>query len=94
MTMKRSVSTKDNIKKKPKLTVEDTLDYTKSLTSEDVDVIEIGDEPELNNAEIPEKIKSAKKAQASKKKELKTDKENQLLKNAKGKPNSTNGIFY
>lgn len=93
--MKRSLSTKENRKKKfPKLDIENTKDYTKSLTSENVETIDIDDEDtELNNAEIPEKIKSAKKAQASKKKILKTDKENKLSKKTKAKPNTTKGIY-
>lgn len=92
MTMKRSLSTKENRKKKiSKLDTENTEDYTKSLTFKNVDTIDIDDEDtELNNAIIPEQIKSAKKAQASKKKVLK---ENKLSKNTKAKPNTTKGIY-
>lgn len=89
MKMKRNSSSKDNIKKKvPKLDTEETADYTKLLTSEDSEIIESGNEQELDISDKPEKIKSAKKSQAIKKKVLKTDKENGLKK-TKGKPTKT-----
>lgn len=95
MTMKRSSNKDVNIKKKlPKLdTKDDEVDYTKSLTAEDVVEIESGNEEELNDVNKPEKIKSAKKALAIKKKAPKTDKENNVSKKTKGKPNNTNGMY-
>jgi len=95
MKMKRNSSTKDNIKKKvPKLDTEETADYTKLLTSEENEIIESGNEQELDISDKPEKIKSAKKSQAIKKKVLKTDKENGLKK-TKGKPTKTlTGIHF
>lgn len=94
--IKRSSSAKDSIKKKVKPESKNTKDYTKLLTSEDVETIESGDEQQLKTTDKPEKIKSAKKAQTSNKKTLKVDKENGLLKKAKGKPkeNTTNGKYF
>lgn len=98
MTMKRNSSKDVNIKKKlPKLdTEDDAIDYTKSLTADDVEEIESGNEEKLDDVNKPEKIKAAKKAQVIKKKAPKTDKENNVSKKTKGKPNNTNGmyIFY
>lgn len=90
--MKRTSSTKNSIKKKPKiLNTEDSIDYTKSLTSEDAETVESGFE-ELDIAENPGKIKSEKKkTQAIKKPVLKSEKENKASKKTKGKSNTTNG---
>lgn len=92
MTMKRSSSENANVKKKfPKLdTEDDTVDYTKSLTAEDVEDIVSDNEEKLDDVNKPEKIKAAKKAQAIKKK---TDKENKISKKTKGKLNNTNGMY-
>lgn len=108
MTLKRVSSVKGNLKKKLKsdIQTEETIDYTKSLTSDDVDMIGSGDELEL--AEKPDKIKAAKKTKASKPslvpdlKKNNTKGKNKLPENsgeiketkkAKGKPNATNGKF-
>lgn len=90
MAIKRSSSAKENIKKKTKLDSEVT-DYTTLLTSEDPITIESGDE--FDDAEKPEKIKSAKKVQSTKKKMPKNDVENKVSKKTKGKPNTSNGKF-
>lgn len=92
MIKKRNSSNENNIKKKlKKVNLEDTIDYTKSLTSEDVETIDSINEQELDNIDIPEKIKSAKKAQGIKKKVPKNDKENNASKKTKGKPDTTSG---
>jgi len=95
MTMKRSSSTKTNLKKKiPKLnTKDDVADYTKLLTTEDIKTIETGDEQELDNAEKPKKIKSTKKVQGIKKKGPKTNKENKTSKRSDGKTGMFNIIL-
>lgn len=95
MTMKRSSSKQVNIKKKlPKLdTKDDTVDYTKSLTSENVEEIESDYEEKLDDSKKPEKIKAAKKVEVIKKKGPKTEKENNLSKKTKGKPNASNGLY-
>lgn len=95
--MKRTSSSKSVVKPKLlKKNIEDTIDYTKSLTSEDVETVESGEEQEeqVDNTDVPEKIKSAKKAQATKKKIVKDDKDNKLSKKIKGKPNTANGMYY
>lgn len=90
--MKRTLSTKPSIKKKHKLETEDSIDYTKSLTSEDAETIESGFNIELDNADIPQKI-TEKKTKAIKKKILITDEENKLAKKTKGKSSTTNGWY-
>lgn len=93
MAIKRNSSAKDSIKKKvKKLDIEETVDYTKLLTAEDVEIIESGDEQELSIANKPQKINSAKRAQALKKKLSKTDKDNGVSKKTKGNPITTTGI--
>lgn len=93
MTMKRNSSTKGGIKKKiPKLDTEDIMDYTKLLTSEDVETVESDNEKKLDVAKKQKKIKSAKNNQTVKKKAPKTEKENGVIKKTKGKPNSATGI--
>lgn len=94
MTMKRNSSTKGGIKKKiPKLVdTEDIMDYTKLLTSENVETVEYDNEQKLDVAKKPKKIKPAKNNQIVQKKVLKTGKENGVLKKIKGKPSSSTGI--
>lgn len=95
MAIKRRSAAKEGIKKKmKKLSIEDTVDYTKLLTSEDAEIIDSGDEPELNIVDKAKKIISAKKTQALKKKLPKTDKDNELSKNTKGNPKTTTGIPF
>lgn len=104
--MKRTSSTKNSIKKKPKIqSTEDSIDYTKSLTSEDAETVGSGFE-ELDIAENTGKIKNEKKKtkaikktetktdednKSSKKTETKSDKENKSFKKTKGKSNTING---
>lgn len=89
MTIKRNSSTKNNPKmKKPKTNSKDTTDYTKLLTSENVEEIETGDD-----ARKPEKIKLEKKSKIIKKNELKTDKDKKISKKTKGKSTNKTGIF-
>lgn len=91
--MKRTSSTKNTIKKKPKvlLNTEDSIDYTKSLTSEDTETAESGFQ-ELDIAENIGKIKTEKKKIPPIKKTVpKSEKENKSFKKVKGKPNTTNG---
>jgi hypothetical protein len=92
MTMKRTSSTKKSIEKKQKLNTEDTIDYTKSLTSEDAETIEPGFE-ELDNVDNPVQTKTEIKTQVNKKKVPKTDKENKSSKKIKGKPNTKDGEY-
>lgn len=91
--MKRNISTISNKKPKlPKLDTENTIDYTKLLTSEDIEAIEIDDESELDNVnKKPEQNKSGKKS--VKKSVPKDEKENKVLKKTKEKTNTINGIF-
>ncbi|CAI6354000.1 unnamed protein product [Macrosiphum euphorbiae] len=105
MTMKRTSSTKNSIKKKPKISsTEDSIDYTKSLTSEDAETVESGFQ-ELDIAENPGKLKTEKKKTKAIKKTVtitdkenksskitvsKTDNENKTSKKTKGKSNTTN----
>lgn len=92
MTMKRNSSINGGIKKKiPKLDTEDIMDYTKLLTSEDVETVESDNEQKLD-VKKPKKIKPAKNNQIVKKKAPKTEKENGVLKKTKGKTNSATGI--
>lgn len=90
MKANRNPSTKNSIKKKQKLNTEDSIDYTKSLTSEDVEIIE-SDFEELDNADNPQPIKKTVP---------KTDKQNKSPKVVKGKTNTKNGerilllLFY
>jgi len=101
MTMKRTSSTKNSIKKKPKIqSTEDSIDYTKSLTSEDAETVESGFQ-ELDIAENPGKLKTKaikktvtitdKENKSSKKTVTKTDSENKTSKKTKGKSNTRNG---
>lgn len=88
--MKRSSSVKSNPKKKLlKLdTVDnDTPDYTKLLTTEDV---ESSDEQTLTTTENP---KPAKK-EVAQKKSPKTNKDNKTSKKIEGKSKATTGIFF
>ena len=104
--MKRTSSTKNSIKKKPKIqSTEDSIDYTKSLTSEDAETVESGFQ-ELDIAENPGKLKIEKtktkaikktvtitdtENNSSKKIVTKTENKNKLSKKTKGKSNTTNG---
>lgn len=93
MTMKRNSSTNGGIKKKiPKLDTEDIMDYTKLLTSEDVEIVESDNEQKLDVVKKPKKIKPTKNNQIVKKKAPETEKENGVLKKTKGKINSATGI--
>jgi len=87
--MKRTSSAKSSIKKKPKiLNTEDSIDYTKSLTSEDTERVESG----FQELDIVENIGNEKKKITSIKKTVpKSEKENKSFKKIKGKPNTTNG---
>jgi len=92
--MKRTSSTENIIKKKPKIPTEELIDYTKSLTSEDAETVESGfqqlDIAEENLGKI--KIeKKKKKTQAIKKTVPQNEKENKSSKKTKGKSNTTNG---
>lgn len=92
MTMKRSISTSSNNKTKlPKLDIENSMDYTKLLTSEDIEAIEIDNEPELEIVRKLEKNKTGLKL--IKKTTPKDEKENKGLKKIKEKSNTVNGIF-
>lgn len=104
--MKRTSSTKNSIKKKPKIqSTENSIDYTKSLTSEYAETVGSGFEG-LDIAENTGKIKIEKKKtkaikktetktdednKSSKKTETKSDKENKSFKKTKGKSNTING---
>jgi len=106
--MKRTSSAKNSIKKKPKtLSTEDSIDYTKSLTSEDAETVESGFQ-ELDIAENPGKLKienqktkaikktvtiADKENKSSKKTVTKTDHENKSSKKTKGKSYTANGRY-
>lgn len=88
MTVKR-ISTFKNNNKVKKLKTEDTKDYTKLLTLDDIETVKSGDDQDLDNYEKPKE-----KPKVVKKKEPKVNEDNKLSKKYKGKSNDTiTGIF-